>query len=320
MKAMVKKSLSSGAPLEPVELPAPEPGLGEVRVAVKSIGVNPVDWKLLAAAPAVLAQRVLGRSSDVFAGVDFAGIVESTGSGVRRVKAGDAVTGAVRFFLGERGSYADTVVVGESQVCVLPEGFDIVAAGALPIAGVTAWQSLVETGRLKRNQRALILGASGGVGHLAVQIAKHVCGAHTVGVCSSKNAAFVTSLGADAVIDYRAGDPLVQAKVHGPFQVVMDCVGTYPGADCRALLGPGGRHVNIAAQTPEAAVQAFIPPFKTRMLLGFPTGAKLKPLVDAIAADRIKVVVSEKIPLAEANRAHALSQTGRVTGKIALIP
>ncbi len=320
MKAIVKRLGSDDGALELVELPTPEPGSGEVRIAIKAVGVNPVDWKLIAPGPALLAWRVLRPSGMVQLGMDFAGIVEATGRGVKRVKRGDPVAGATRVFMGQGGSYADTVVVSESQVCPLPEGFDLVAAGALPIAGVTAWNAVVGTGRLKRGQRALILGASGGVGHLAVQIAKHVCGGFTVGVCSSRNAELVKSLGADEVIDYGKGDALSQAKAFGPYQVVVDAVGEYSPARCRELLVPGGRHASISPHNASDAVQAFLPPFKTRMIMGIPTGAALKPLVDAIAADRIKVLVSEKFPLADAEKAHALSQSGRVKGKIVLIP
>jgi NADPH:quinone reductase-like Zn-dependent oxidoreductase len=320
MKAIVKKLGSDDGALELVEQPTPEPGSGEVRVAVKSAGVNPVDWKLIAPGAATLAWRVLKPFGSAGVGMDFAGIVESTGRGVKRVKRGDPVVGATRVFMGQGGSYADTVVVSESQICPLPEGFDLVAAGGLPIAGVTAWNAIVGTGRLKRGQRALVLGASGGVGHMAVQIAKHVCGGFTVGVCSSRNAEFVRSLGADEVVDYTKGDALSQARAFGPYQVVVDAVGEYSPARCRELLAPGGRHAAISPHNAADAVQAFLPPFKTRMIMGIPTGAALKPLVDAIAADRIKVVVSEKIPLADAAKAHALSQSGRVRGKIVLIP
>ena len=120
------------------------------------------------------------------------------------------------------------------QICPLPPEVDFETAGALPVAGVTAWMSLVEIGRLQPGQRALILGAAGGVGQFAVQLARHTLGAFSVGVCSGANAALVRGLGANAVLDYTQGDALAQARSHAPYQVVMDCVGTYSGAGCRS--------------------------------------------------------------------------------------
>ncbi|MCW5830493.1 MAG: NAD(P)-dependent alcohol dehydrogenase [Deltaproteobacteria bacterium] len=320
MKAIVKKSLATDAPLALVELPAPVPRANEVRVAIKAAGVNPADWKMLASGAASLAGRTLNPSGQVFAGMDFSGIIDATGTNVTRFKVGDPVAGATRVFMGQGGSWADTVVLPQSQVCPLPEGFDLVAAGALPVPGVTAWMAVVRIGRLKRGQKALILGASGGVGHLALQVAKHVCGAFTVGVCSARNIQLVQSLGADVAIDYGKGDALEQAQPHGPYQVVVDCVGDYSAVRCHELLTPQGRHVNIAAQSASAIAQMLVPPFRTRTLLGLPTPATLRPVIEAVASDRIKVIVSERIPLSHAEKAVALSQSGRVVGKIVLVP
>lgn len=318
MKAIVK-NLRSGE-LELSVIKDPEPGSNEIRVLVKAAGVNPVDWKLVGPGAMSMAWWLLKPSGRVPVGMDFAGVVDAVGSRVKRVRPGMKVVGGSRTYLGEGGSYAEKVVVSESQVCPLPEGFDLAAAGALPIPGVTAWLSLVDTGKLKKGQRALILGASGGVGHIAVQIAKNICGAFTVGVCSSRNEALVKSLGADVVVDYGKGDPLEQAKAHGPYQVVMDCVGDYSPSRCRELLAPGGRHINIAPQSAAAIAGIGLSPVRSRSLTGIPNGRLLKPLVEAVANDRIKVVVSHRIPLAETARAHAQSQTGRTVGKIVLIP
>ncbi|MEW6775762.1 MAG: NAD(P)-dependent alcohol dehydrogenase [Bdellovibrionota bacterium] len=320
MKAMVKKSLAGDAPLVPVEMPTREPRAWEIRVAVKASSVNPADWKMLSSVPATIARRMLTRSGTISAGIDFAGIVDAVGSRVTKIKPGDAVAGVTLSFLGGQGGYADTVIVPARMACPLPDGFDLVTAGALPVAGYTAWKAVVEIGRVKKGQKALILGASGGVGHLAVQIAKHVCGAFTVGVCSGKNEKLVKDLGADVVVDYKKGDPLEQAKAHGPYQVVVDCVGDYSGAKCRALLAPSGKHVNVSPASANGIAQLIASPLKSRTLQGVPIGAQLRPVTQAIAADRIKVIVSERIPLADINKAFALSQTGRTVGKIAIVP
>jgi NADPH:quinone reductase-like Zn-dependent oxidoreductase len=132
--------------------------------------------------------------------VDFAGVVEAVGDRVVDVKVGDAVVGSTNFSRGQRGSYADTVVVGADQLCVLPAGFDLDVAAALPVAGVTAWMCVVEIGRIREGKRVAVLGASGAVGQFSVQIARKLRGAFVAGVCSAKNAALVRERGADVVL------------------------------------------------------------------------------------------------------------------------
>ena len=320
MKLMAQASWKQGEPLAMVELPTPEPRDDEVRVAVSAIGVNPVDWKMREKGPLRIAARILGPPPPVVVGVDFAGVVDAVGARVAGVRVGDRVVGGTDFSRKQRGSYADTVFVRADQICALPEGFDIEVAGALPVAGVTAWMSVVDLGRLGAGQRALILGASGGVGQLALQIAKHVQGGFVVAVCSARNEALVRGLGADVVLDYNAGDALAQAEPHGPYQAVIDCVGSYSGADCRALLGPEGRHVIVSGDTIGAALQPFLPPFTSKAVLGRPNRARLEPVVRAVAAGQLQVHIEHRFALADAEKAHALSKTGRVTGKIVLHP
>ena len=192
MKAMAQRSWAQGEPLRLVELPTPEPRAGELRVRVRSIGVNPVDWKMRARGPLRLAARLVGPPPPVVFGVDFAGIVDATGAGVRGVRVGDAVVGGTDFSRKQRGSYADMVVVREDQLAVLPAGFDMLVAGALPVAGVTAYMCVVEVGGLQPGQRALILGASGGVGQLAVQFARRQGGRGDPGVRRAQRSAGVT--------------------------------------------------------------------------------------------------------------------------------
>jgi NADPH:quinone reductase-like Zn-dependent oxidoreductase len=229
MRAMAQRSWKKGEPLVLTELPTPEPRKGELRVAVKAIGVNPVDWKMRSSGPLRLAARLLGPRAPVVVGVDFAGVVDAVGAGVTRFAAGARVVGGTNFSRGQRGSYADTVVVREDQLCPLPEGVDFDVAGSLAVTGVTAWMAVVEIGRIRRAaddaRRVLVLGASGGVGQLAVQLAK-LEGAFVAGVCSGKNVDLVRALGADVVLDYNQSDPLTQAEALGRFHVVIDCVGS----------------------------------------------------------------------------------------------
>lgn len=318
MKAMAMASWAAGEPLRLVELPTPAVGPRDVRVAVKFAGVNPVDWKMRSQGPLRLAARALAPPPPVVLGVDFAGIVEAVGSAVTSVKAGDRVVGGTDFSRGQRGSLADTVVVRADQVAPVPDEVPLDVAGALPIAGVTAWRSVVELARVMAGKRVLILGASGGVGQLAVQVAKNVQRAFVVGVCSARNVAFVRGLGADEVIDYGAGDPLDQARAFGPYDAVIDCVGGYAGGRCRALLGANGRHVMVSPHTPDEFAQLVIAPLTARTLLGRVDGAAIRPILGAVAAGQVEVRITDRFPLERAEEAHQLSQAGRSTGKIVI--
>jgi len=323
MYAMAMESWSSEK-LVRVELPDPEPTQGEVRVAIKAIGVNPVDWKMRSGGPLRLAARTIrtfrGPRGPIILGVDFAGVIDAVGAEVD-LAIGQRVVGGTDFSRGQHGSYANTVVVRADQVTGLPDSVSFEVASSLPVAGVTAWMALNEYRVIGPGKRVLVLGASGGVGQFTVQLAKHDCRAEmVVGVCSTKNIAMVEKLGADVAIDYTKGDPLEQAAAHGPFDVIVDCAGGYPARRCRKLLGPMGRHVMVAGDTPLAMAQILVPPFTSRTILGRPTRRRLSAVVDAVVAGHLAVQIAERLPLAEANQAHALSETKRMTGKIVLLP
>ena len=328
MMAMAMASWKSGLPLVRTELPTPTPGANEIRVAVHVVGVNPVDWKMRQGGPLRFAARTIkffrGPKGPAIVGVDFAGVIDAVGATVAAkypaLTIGTRVVGGTNFGRGQHGSYADTVVVRPDQVTPLPDDVPFDIAGALPVAGVTAWMALHEYRLIQPGRRVLILGASGGVGQFATQIAKRVCTADAVvGVCSGKNADLVRSLGADEVLDYNAGDPLAQAKAHGPFDVIVDAAGGYSGPRCRALLASGGRHVMVAGDSPAAMVQVLMPPFRSRAMLGKPTAARLAPLVAAVAAGKVKVAIAERMPLVDAEAALAKSQSGRMIGKLVLL-
>ena len=320
MKAMAQSSWRAGTPLALTNLPTPQPRAGEIRVRVHAASVNPVDWKMRQSGPLRLAARVIGPPPPVVPGVDFSGTVDAVGLDVAGVAVGDAVVGGVNFSRGQRGSYAEYVVVRPDQVCVLPPGFDMDVAAGLGVAGATAWMAVVEMAKIGAGQRVAVLGASGGVGQLCVQIAARVRGATVVGVCSARNLALVQSLGASHVIDYGAGDALAQLAPHGPFDLIVDCAGGYSGARCRALLAKGGVHIMVSGDTPLAMAQVLMPPFTSKAILGVITGARLAPLVAAVAAGQVHLAIAQKLPLSAAEEAHTLSQGGRMTGKLLLLP
>ena len=323
LRALVARSLRADTPLASVELEAPAVRPGEVGVEVRAIGVNPVDWKMRQLSPLRLAQAFLGPRGPLVVGIDFAGVVSEVGDAVARFALGASVVGGIDFSRKQRGSDATRVVGREEQIGGLPNGIDFETAAALPVAGVTAFMSIVEVGGLLRveaaHRRVLVLGASGGVGQIAVQLAR-ASGAFVVGVCSGRNVDRVRKLGCDVVLDYTASDPLEEARRLAPFQVVVDCVGTFSGRKSRALLAPRGRHVRVAGESLRVVVDSLLHPTRSKLILGRVTAARLSPVVEAVAKGELVIDLAHKLPLEEADEAHRTSRTGRTTGKIVLLP
>ncbi|HXV92701.1 MAG TPA: NADP-dependent oxidoreductase, partial [Pseudonocardia sp.] len=192
--------LSTGGPevLEPGEAPVPEPLPTEVRVRVEAAGVNPVDWKTRAGAGMA---RVIGPPPFTI-GWDVAGVVDAVGPGVTRFEVGDEVYG-MPWFPRQAGAYAEYMTAPSRHFALRPPGLSAVEAAAMPLAGLTAWQSLVDVAAVRPGQRVLVHAAAGGVGHLAVQIAK-ARGAQVIGTASAAKHALLAELGVDQPVDYRS--------------------------------------------------------------------------------------------------------------------
>ncbi|MBT9554699.1 MAG: NAD(P)-dependent alcohol dehydrogenase [Myxococcales bacterium] len=314
----VLTSRSSRLPLAWAELPDRALRPDEVRVATRAVSVNPVDWKMREVSLLGFAQRILGPRGPFVCGVDFAGEVIEAGPKAD-LSVGDRVVGGTDFSRSQRGSYARTVQVRASQVAVLPPNVSFDAASCLPVAGVTAAMAVRDHGGTHRRpgSRVLVLGASGGVGHFAVQLARIDGAAVIAGVCSQRNTGLVQRLGATP-IDYGAGDALDAARALGPFDVIVDAIGstTYPVRRCKALLAKGGVLVQIMPMPRDYLHLAIPGPVKT--VLGRPSRQNLAPLVAHLAAGTLDAVIAERLPLGEAERAHELSRAGRVVGKLVL--
>ena len=239
MHAIRQHSLGGPDVLELVDVPRPEPGPTEVLVRVAAAGVNPVDWK-------VRARGGFLGEPPFTVGWDVAGVVEELGRGVTRFTPGDRVFGMPRFPR-EAAAYAEYVTAPSRQLARIPEGLGDVGAAALPLAGLTAWQALVETAGVGPKSRVLILAAAGGVGHLAVQIAK-ARGAYVIGTARAEKHAFLTSLGADEAVDYTTG-PLA-GGVHD-VDVVLDLVGGETALDALSTLRDGGTFVTVTGAADE---------------------------------------------------------------------
>lgn len=288
------------------DVPRPDPGAGEVLLHVRAAGVNPLDWKVRAG----FFKDFIPHRLPLIPGWDVSGVVAATGAGVTRWQQGDEVYG--RADPARDGAYAEFIVVRESEIARKPRSLDHAQAAAIPVAGLTAWQSLFDAGGLARGQTVLIHAAAGGVGHLAVQLAKWK-GARVIGTVSGRNAALVRELGADEVIDH-----VRRRFEHGAREVdlVLDTIGGEVQQRSWKVLRRGGMLVSLVDPPlqGEAAwynVRGAFPRIE-------PSASQLSELATLVDAGTLRPVVETLLPLPEARRAHEASQRGHTRGKIVL--
>lgn len=296
--------------LTEVQRPVPVPLPTEIRVRVTAAGVNPVDWKTRAGQGMA---SVLGDPPLVL-GWDVAGVVDAVGPGVTRFTVGDQVFG-MPWFPRQAGGYAEYVTAPSRQFAAVPPGLEPVAAAALPLAGLTAWQGLVDIAGLADGQRVLIHAAAGGVGHLAVQIAKSR-GAYVIGTASSAKHRMLGELGMDEAVNYRGTE---FEHVLDPVDVVLDLVGGDVAVRSLEVLRPGGLLVTVPSRTAgEALAAAAGRGIRATGMLVEPDGHALEQLAALVSSRQLRPVVAETFPLARAGAAHRLGETGRTAGKIIL--
>jgi NADPH:quinone reductase-like Zn-dependent oxidoreductase len=308
MRAVRQRTLGGPEVLELVEAPVPEPGPTEVLVRVAAAGVNPVDWKTRARG------GFLGEPPFTV-GWDVAGVVERVGRGVTRFAPGDRVFGMPRF-PHEAGAYAEYVTAPSRQLARIPEGLGDVEAAVLPLAGLTAWQALVETADVQPGDRVLILAAAGGVGHLAVQIAK-ARGAHVIGTARSEKHAFLTELGADEAVDYTR--ETVAERVRD-VDVVLDSVGGESTIDALPALRDGGLLVALSSSSDLERAHALAGDrVRITGILVEPDRAGMEALAALVAHGELRPHVERTFPLEQAALAHEAGETGRTRGKLVLV-
>jgi len=285
------------------EAERPEPGPTEVLVRVAAAGVNPVDWKVRAGG------GFLGEPPFTV-GWDVAGVVEEVGFGVTWLAPGDRVFGMPRFPR-QAACYAEYVVSPSRQLARIPDGLDDVEAAAIPLAGLTAWQALVDTAGAGEGSRVVVLGAAGGVGHFAVQIAK-ARGAWVAGTASAAKHDFLAELGADEAIDYTTeeiGDRVRDADV------VLDAVGGDAGLAAVPAIREGGVLVTVSGSSVESLRGAAAGRVRVEGILVEPDRVGM----EALAAMGLRPHVQATFPLEEAPAAHRLGEQGRTRGKIVLV-
>ena len=311
MRAIRQEIHGSPEVLQEVEVPRPAPGLSEILVAVRAAGVNPTDWWNRA------ASMTINRLPLVL-GWDVSGVVEAVGTGVTLFKPGDEVFGMLPYPHGV-GAHAEYVTAPARAFAHKPAGIDHVQAGALPLAALTAYQALIDTADIQAGQRVLIHAAAGGVGHLAVQIAKSR-GAYVIGTASAAKHDFLLSLGADEVIDYQKVD---FTEVVKDIDVVLDPISLDTASRARSLavLRPGGTLVSILPVPidPEELADIAERGIRFESLLVEADRAGMQAIADLVEAGALRAHIEATFPLAEAAKAHALGETGRTTGKIVLI-
>lgn len=306
MKAICIYSYGGPDVLVYEDAPRPHPGPGEVLVRVHAAGVNPVDWKIREGH----LKEMLHHTLPLVLGWDVSGVVEAVGAGVRRFKENDEVFSRPDIL--RDGAYAEFIIIRESELALKPKSIDHGHAAALPLAGLTAWQSLIEAGGLVAGQRVLIHAAAGGVGTLAVQLAKSA-GAHVVGTASAHNHRFLRDLGADQVIDYAQTR---FEEVVEPVDLVFDTMGGATQDRSWSVVKPGGILVSIVRQ-PLAEIAA-AHGVRQAFVFTQPNAAQLAEISTLVDHGKLKAIVATTLPLAEAGPAQALSEGGHTRGKIVL--
>nr|BBH86362.1 NADPH:quinone reductase [Thermosporothrix sp. COM3] len=290
-------------------VPCPEPQEGEVLLRVYAIGVNPIDWKIRAG----LLQDFFPKQFPYIPGYDVAGIVEGVGPGVTTWSVGQEVFGQ-----GTKGTYAEYIVTAASALAPKPTAISFAEAAAIPVGAMTAWKALFQDGGLQAGQRVLVLGAAGGVGAFAVQLAKWG-GAQVIGTASTANLAFVRSLGAEQVIDYTTTPITSTALVERAVQavdLVIDGVGGEVGRSALAVVRRGGKLISLVEPpAPELAQRYGV---ETMMVQSPPPEDCLKTIARLVDEGQLRVTTGRIFPFREVREAHMLSQTGHGRGRIVL--
>ena len=306
MRAISQDILGGPEVLREVVVRRPVPGIGEILVAVRAAGVNPTDWKNR-------AQALTVNRLPLILGWDVSGVVAAVGIGVTLFKPGDEVFGMLPYPNGV-GAYAEYVTGPTRAFTRKPAAVDHVQAGALPLAALTAYQALVDTADVQRGQRVLIHAAAGGVGHLAVQIAKSR-GAYVIGTASAAKHDFLRSLGADELIDYRTVD---FTDAVSDIDVVVDPIAGDTSRRSLDDLRPGGILVSLRGLDPQLAAAAAERRARAEGLAVEADHGGMNAIADLVDSGALHAHIAATFPLAEAAKAHVLGETNRTIGKIVL--
>jgi NADPH:quinone reductase-like Zn-dependent oxidoreductase len=287
-------------------VPRPSAGPGELLVRVHAAAVNPIDTQVRAGH----AQSLVNVRLPHVPGYDLSGEVVEAGEGVTRFTPGDPVFAMLDLRRG--GAYAEYAIVKEQEAAPKPERASHVEAASLPLVALTAWQALFETADLQPGQTVLIHAGAGGVGSVAIQLARWR-GAHVIATASERNHAFLRSLGADIVIDYTTQR---FEEVARDVDVVLDPIGGDTQRRSLATLRDGGILVGLVGLSPHAVAPERA--LRTTAILVRPDASQLAEIAALVDAGQLRPVVSHRLPIAQAADAHRQSETGHTRGKIVL--
>ncbi|MEU9234252.1 NAD(P)-dependent alcohol dehydrogenase [Streptomyces subrutilus] len=320
MRAIVQDTYGTPDVLRLDEIERPVPGRGEVLLRVRAAGVDMGVWHLMAGLPMALrAGFGLRAPRQRVPGMDVAGRVEAVGPDVTGLRPGDEVYGTCT------GSFAEYACAKEDALAPRPAGLTPEQAAVVTISGSTALQAC-RAGRLRPGGRVLVIGASGGVGTYAVQLAKALGAAHVTGVCSAAKADLVRSLGADEVLDHAREDPTLGGR---RYDLVLDIAGNHSLQRLRRVLNPGGTLVMVGGETDGRWLGGFhrqlgallVSPFirsRVRVLASTPKPGDLRELGELLESGALVPAVDRTYPLAEVPDAIRRLRSGQVRGKIAI--
>ncbi|MDB6167619.1 MAG: oxidoreductase [Verrucomicrobia bacterium] len=304
MKAVRIHSFGGPDVLQVEDIPKPKPREGEVLIRVHAASVNPVDYKIRShefALPGMKPPLVLGR--------DVSGVVEGVGRGVTRVKMGDEVYALLD---PDHGGYAEYTIAKENGVALKPSTLDHIHAAAVPLAAITAWQGLFDHGKLKAGERVLIHGAGGGVGHFAVQFARER-DAYVIATGRAEDRDLLEGLGADEIFDTTER---FEAQLRD-IDLVLDLVAGETQQRSWSVLKKGGRLVSTLK--PPTAAEASRHQAQAIGFMAEPNRDELAEIARLIDDGKVKVVVRQVMPLADARHAHEYMEREHVLGKVVLV-
>lgn len=313
MKAAVIGGYGGRERLEIREVPRPVPGVGQILIRVLAASVNPVDWKLRRGS----FRLVMPASFPVILGFDAAGVVEAVGPEVDRFEPGDRVYAHLDNRHG--GAYAEYALTGQAVAAEIPPSLTFEEAAAIPLAAVTALQALRDKGGITAGDEVLINGASGGVGHFAVQIAS-LFGARVTAVASERHRDFLFELGAHRFLDYRQGDFLDEDI---DYRIVFDVFGNRSFAECDPVLADRGVYITtqfgpavFLAGLKTRASGLFGEARRARYVVVHPDGEDLDDISRWVEQGKLRPVIDRVFPLEEIRQAHEASESGHTRGKV----
>jgi NADPH2:quinone reductase len=314
MKAIAINEFGGRDKLQLIDLPVPEVLEGEILVQVKAAGVNPVDWKIREG----YLKDLFSHQFPVILGWDAAGLVEGVGNGVKRFKSGDEIFAYCRKPIVHGGAYGEYILLKEEHAALKPKNISFEEAASIPLAALTAYQSLFDAANLQPGETILIHAAAGGVGGFGVQLARGH-GAVVWATASSRNKAYVQDLGASQVVDYTQENfgKAILSQYPAGVDVVLDCVGGEVLEKSAEIVKEGGHLISIVDDPTGLARDDIHKEF----VFVAPNSTQLTELARMVEQGRLKTYLSQVFPfgLEEARKAHELSESGHTRGKMVLV-